>query len=176
MPDTLSAPSLSLRQRLAAELAGDSRAGSIRQNLVRGLLGTAGLPGDEQPSIADFVPPSSALFGADEAGRAADQNNFGTAAMDALSIIPAVGPAARALRMMPRGAMTPEAMRKLARDAVAIQPEHLRAALQQAGWGPQGHAVDQVMEAHALEQKLKAEAEAAAEKKAASAPARSPTQ
>lgn len=93
------------RETIAQALMGDSRASPERERLVGGLMGTTGLPGSNQMGVVDFTPARIPLF-AQEAKRAYDEGNYGTAALNAVGATPvplvdkAVGGAVKGLRKL----------------------------------------------------------------------------
>jgi hypothetical protein len=91
---------------LMAHLLGEdpeARASPFRQRIVQGMVGSRG-QGHTNPSIADFTP-AAPIFGAQEGQRAMEKGNYGEAALDALSVMPATGaPVASAIKTYkPRG-------------------------------------------------------------------------
>lgn len=93
------------RETIAQYMIGDGRASPERERLVRGLMGTTGLPGSEQIGAVDFTPARIPLFG-QEAKRAYDEGNYGTAALNAVGATPlplvdkAVGGAVKGIRRL----------------------------------------------------------------------------
>lgn len=108
-----------LRQQIAAMLSGDAKAGSVRANLVRGLLGSQ--TGDDSGLVG--MTPLGAAFDVDAANR--DRRQGGTGLGHTISaaagMIPGAGPEARAIEELvvngARGAKT--AGLKVANDAIA---------------------------------------------------------
>jgi hypothetical protein len=75
-----------LRDRIAAALLGDTRATSSWGDFVQGLVGSTGL-GATGPSMVDFTPAGMVLSG-NEAVRAAQNGQYGEAALNAAGAIP----------------------------------------------------------------------------------------
>lgn len=76
-----------IREKVAQFFMGDSKPSPERERLVKGVMGTSGLPGSEQIGAVDFTPARIPLF-AQEAKRDIDAGNYGGAAMDALGATP----------------------------------------------------------------------------------------
>jgi hypothetical protein len=81
----------------------DKQSSGMRQRIAQGIVGYKGI-GFTNPSIADFSP-AAPVFGGQEMMRAAEKGNWGEAALDALSVLPATGaPVASTVRTFaPRG-------------------------------------------------------------------------
>jgi hypothetical protein len=76
-----------IRESIAQWLMGDSKPSPERERLVKGVMGTSGLPGSEQIGAVDFTPARIPLF-AQEAKRDIYAGNYGAAALDALGATP----------------------------------------------------------------------------------------
>jgi hypothetical protein len=119
------------REKAAQFLMGDSRASPERERLVRGVMGTTGLPGSEQIGAVDFTPARIPLF-AQEAKRAYDEGNYGTAALNAVGATPiplvdkAVGGAVKGLRRL--GTTGDEGARSLVQGADNVAEDAVKQA------------------------------------------------
>jgi hypothetical protein len=78
----------SLRDRIGGFLAGESRPGSARYNLAKGLMGSSGVDSGGT-GLVDFIPGVSVPFAAQDAKREMMAGNYGAAALNALGVIPA---------------------------------------------------------------------------------------
>lgn len=119
------------RESIAQFMMGDSRASPERERLVRGVMGTTGLPGSEQIGAVDFTPARIPLF-AQEAKRAYDAGNYGTAALNAVGATPlplvdkAVGGAVKGLRRL--GTSVDDGARGLVQGAEEVAEQATKAA------------------------------------------------
>jgi hypothetical protein len=119
------------RENIAQYMMGDSRASPERERLVRGVMGTTGLPGSEQIGAVDFTPARIPLF-AQEAKRAYDEGNYGSAALNAVGAVPiplvdkAVGGAVKGLRRL--GTTADDGARGLVQGAGEVTEEAVKQA------------------------------------------------
>lgn len=117
MPSELRQGDLSLREKLAAALQGDSKPGSIRERLVHGIVGGTGRQ-DGMP-LADFSP-MGIVFAGDEGSRALNAGKYGDAAGAMAGLVPGARGA---------GAMAKEIVENLSTHA----PKVLEDTLSQLG-------------------------------------------
>jgi hypothetical protein len=89
------------RDRVAAALIGEGKPSRYYRDVISGLVGSAGIGGTGY-SLSDLTPAGT-VFSADEMVRSARDGNYGQAALDAASIIPA-GVAFRAAAKFAKGA------------------------------------------------------------------------
>jgi len=89
------------RDRVAAALIGEGKPSRYYRDVISGLVGSAGIGGTGY-SLSDLTPAGT-VFSADEMVRSARDGNYGQAALDAASIIPA-GVAFRATAKFAKGA------------------------------------------------------------------------
>jgi hypothetical protein len=87
----------SLKDRVATFLMGDEKASPQRERAVELMMGSRGL-GRTGIGAVDVIPPTAAVFGGHEAQRQADMGNYGQAALELASVIPAAGPAAKTVK------------------------------------------------------------------------------
>lgn len=90
-PSEMRAYEPSIRDRVAAALMPDNpRESPLRARFVESLTGSRGL-GHTGFSAADVFPPTAALFGGNEAQRAAEQGDVTGTVLNSLAMIPAGG-------------------------------------------------------------------------------------
>lgn len=91
----------SMREMLAQRLLGDGKPSPLARRAVGSIMGTQGMPGTEQMGVADLFPPTSAIFGADEAKRAQTPGGMAEAAFSVIpggkGVIPVVKAAEKAI-------------------------------------------------------------------------------